>query len=169
MRWILLAFLLGSCGFLPEDDFTGKRAGDGIAPWEDLGPVQVCLGNQFLGPPDTTPGGLCHPTTQGQTACNDERDCRSREACVCGTCTVAYCATASDCAPPFSCTFSENRCDLVCASGDDCPDGAECRNGVCRGRCLDVTDCQSGEVCNSQNVCVSADCADDDACLASER
>jgi hypothetical protein len=168
---VLIAFLAASaaCGFLPEDDFTGKRAGDGIAPWADLGPAQVCLGNEYLGPPDTTPGGLCSPTNSQEAPCLVDGDCRSREACVCGRCTVAYCATASDCSAGRVCTFAEHRCDLTCFTGDDCPDGAECFNGVCRGRCLDASDCQSGEVCNSRNYCVSADCADDDACLATER
>jgi hypothetical protein len=166
---LLIVLGAGGCGFLPEDDFTGKRAGDGIAPWTDLGPAQVCLGNEFLGPPDTTPGGLCFASTSQEAPCTGDDDCRSREACVCGRCTVAYCATASDCSGGRVCSFSEHRCDLTCFDGGDCPDGAECRNGVCRGRCIDESDCQTGEVCSSQNVCVTADCAGDDDCLASER
>ena len=168
LRWVLIALVAG-CGFFPEDDFTGKRAGDGIAPWADLGPAQICLGNEFFGPPDSTPGGLCFDATTQEAPCIADGDCRSREACVCGRCTVAYCATASDCAADRVCSFSESRCDLPCFDGGDCPDGAECRNGVCRGRCIDEADCQTGEVCSSQNVCVTADCADDDACLAGER
>lgn len=169
MRYLLLALLVAGCGYLPEDDFTGKRAGDGIAPWADLGPAQVCLGNQYLGPAAAAPGGLCLPLNSSETPCVRDGDCRSREACVCGRCSVAYCATASDCAADRVCTFAENRCDIACFTGADCPDGAECFNGVCRGRCIDVSDCQTGEVCNSRNYCVSADCADDDGCLAGER
>lgn len=170
MRALVIAALwVGACGFLPEDDFTGKRAGDGIAPWTDLGPVQVCLGNEYLGPPDSTPGGLCFDQATQEAPCTADDDCRSREACVCGRCTIAYCSTASDCSGERICSFSEHRCDLTCFDGGDCPDGAECRNGVCRGRCIDETDCQTGEVCSSQNVCVTADCVDDDGCLASER
>jgi len=171
MRGALLVCLLGvaACGFLPEDDYTGKRAGDGIAPWADLGPAQVCLGNEFLGPPASTPGGLCFAETTQEARCTGDDQCRSRELCVCGRCTIAYCATASDCPADRICSFSEHRCDLTCFSGSDCPDGAECRNGVCRGRCIDESDCQTGEVCSSQNVCVTADCEDDDGCLAGER
>lgn len=165
----ILFAMVAACGFLPEDDFTGKRAGDGIAPWTDLGPVQICLGNEYLGPPDSTPGGLCFDAATQEAPCTGDDDCRSREACVCGRCTVAYCSTASDCAGDRICSFSEHRCDLTCFTGDDCPDGAECRNGVCRGRCIDESDCQTGEVCSSQNVCVTADCVDDDGCLGSER
>jgi len=169
---VIVAFVaatVSACGFLPEDAFTGKRAGDGIAPWADLGPVQVCLGNEFLGPPDTTPGGLCSPRNAPSQACTRDGECGSRESCVCGRCTVAYCATASDCSDGRICTFAEHRCDLTCFTGDDCPDGAECFNGVCRGRCVDDGDCQSGEVCNSRNYCVSADCAGDADCLATEQ
>jgi hypothetical protein len=160
---------VAACGFLPEDDYTGKRAGDGIAPWADLGPVQICLGNEYLGPPDSTPGGLCFDAATQEAPCTGDDDCRSREACVCGRCTIAYCSSASDCAGDRICSFSEHRCDLTCFTGADCPDGAECRNGVCRGRCIDESDCQTGEVCSSQNVCVTADCVDDDACLGNER
>ena len=168
MRIAWLALVVAGCGFLPEDDFTGARVGDGIAPWTDLGPVQICLGNEYLGPPDSTPGGLCFDQNTQEASCTDDSECRSREACVCGRCTVPYCSSASDCAADRRCTFAEHRCDLVCASGADCPDGAECRNGVCRGRCLDDGDCQTAEVCNSQNVCVTADCADTGDCQTGE-
>jgi hypothetical protein len=166
---VLLLLGVVACGFLPEDDFTGKRAGDGIAPWADLGPAQVCLGGQYLGPPDSPPGGLCFDENVVEAPCTGDDQCRSREACVCGRCTVPYCSSASDCAPGRTCSFSERRCDLPCFDGDDCPDGAECTNGVCRGRCVDARDCQTGEVCNSRNFCVTDDCADDTGCLTGER
>lgn len=166
LPWLVLT---AACGFLPEDDFTGKRAGDGIAPWEDLGPTQVCLGNQYLGGPETTPGGLCSETNAPEVSCTSDDDCRSREACVCGRCTVAYCSVASDCRPGQVCTFTQNRCDTPCFGEDDCAGPEECVSGTCRGRCLVDADCQTGEVCDSQNFCVTADCADDSGCLASER
>jgi hypothetical protein len=168
VRLVLIAVLVSGCGFLGSDSFSGTRTGDGIAPWTSLGPAQVCLGNQYLGPPDAPPGGLCFDQNVMEARCVADDDCRSRETCVCGRCTVAYCASASDCGDDRVCTFAEHRCDLSCLTGADCPDGAECRNAVCRGRCIDASDCQTGEVCNSMNVCVSADCEDDDGCLASE-
>src|SRR4051794_10097525 len=125
MRWLApLLVCLAGCGFLGSDSFTGTRTGDGIAPWTQLGPAQLCLGNQYLGPPDAAPGGLCFDQNVTEERCTLDGDCRSREACVCGRCTVAYCASASDCGAERVCSFAEHRCDLACLSGDDCPDGA---------------------------------------------
>ena len=170
MRALLLCLLVAGagCGFLPEDDFTGARVGDGIAPWTDLGPAPACLGNQFLGPPTSTPGGFCFDRNRIEPPCTDDRDCGSREACTCGRCTVPYCTTASDCSGGRTCTFSENRCDVVCADATDCAPGEECFNGTCRGRCERDDECQTGEVCNSRNYCVTVDCPDDAGCQTGE-
>lgn len=165
----LVLFGLG-CGFGPQDDFSGRRAGDGIAPWTDLGPVQMCLGNQLIGPPESPPGGFCKDINTGQEPCLGDSQCGSRESCVCGRCTLQYCTAASDCSIGRVCSFGERRCDIPCARNSDCrADREECMNAVCRGRCFEDTDCQNGEVCNSQNVCIGVSCADDSRCLASER
>jgi hypothetical protein len=168
MRLRFLIVFLAGCGFLGETEFTGTRTGDGIAPWADLGPAQVCLGEQYLGAPDSPPGGLCFAENVQQKPCTQDSECRSREACVCGTCTVPFCSAASDCGANRVCTFSDSRCDLTCFVNNDCPDGAECHNGVCRGRCITDADCQTGEVCNSQNFCATAKCSDDSGCLTTE-
>ena len=164
-----LLLVLATCGFLPEDDFTGKRVGDGIAPWTDLGPVQVCFGTESLGPPTSQPGGLCSSVNVAEAPCLDDGDCRSRESCMCGRCTVAYCTGSSDCGGGRTCTFSENRCDVPCANALDCADGEECVNATCRGRCLDDTECQTGEVCSGENYCIAVDCNSDEACQGGER
>lgn len=166
---LLLCWLAAGCGFLPEDDFTGKRAGDGIAPWQDLGPAQVCVGNQYLGPPDSVAGGLCFDSNITEAVCVTDGDCQTRESCVCGRCTVAYCSTASDCGAGRVCTFAEHRCDRQCFGEEDCAGPEECFNGTCRGRCITAADCQTGEVCSSTNYCVTADCEDDDGCRTGER
>ena len=168
-RVLVIALFCAGCGFFPEDDFTGKRAGDGIAPWADLGPAQVCVGNQYLGPPDSAAGGLCYDTNRIEATCVNDGDCATREACVCGRCTVAYCSTASDCGGDRTCTFAEHRCDLECFGEDDCAGPEECFNGKCRGRCITADDCQIGEVCSSTNYCVTADCEDDTGCRSDER
>jgi len=159
----------GACGLLPEDDFTGARVGDGIAPWTDLGPAPVCIGNQFLGPPASPPGGYCYDLNQIEDPCLGDDDCGSRETCVCGRCTVAYCAAASDCARGKVCSFSDHRCDTPCSDASACAPGEECFNGSCRGRCDTDLDCQTGEVCNSRNFCTTIACADDAGCMAGER
>jgi len=163
---VIVISFVGACGLTPGDPFTGKRIGDGIAPWTDLGPVQLCLGSNFLGPPDTTPGGFC--VSRANALCTSDRDCRSRESCVCGQCTVGYCSAASDCAGGRICTFAENRCDVACADAYDCARDEECFNGTCRGRCLNDDECQSGEVCNSLNYCITVDCASDASCDSGE-
>lgn len=164
-----LALALAACGFAPEEPFDGVRIGDGIAPWRDLGPAPVCLGNEFLGPPGAPSGGFCFDRNQVEAPCTSDRQCASREACVCGQCVVAYCATASDCVAGRVCTFSQHRCDVPCADVTDCAAGEECSNGTCRGRCATDDECQTGEVCSSRNFCVTDDCAADGECATGER
>lgn len=170
MRGLCIGVLvaLAGCGFAPEEDFTGTRVGDGIAPWTELGAVQICLGTEFLGPPDDPPGGLCTSNTLVQAPCLDDGDCRSRESCVCGRCIVQYCRTNSDCGSGRICSFSESRCDVPCAVDEDCGDDSQCFNNTCRGRCESNDDCQAGEVCNSQNRCITAVCSDNGECLTGE-
>lgn len=169
MRTLLLITCLAGCGFGPQDDFTGQRAGDGIAPWADQGPVQICFGNEFIGPSDTDPGGLCASRNLAESPCAGDDDCRSRETCVCGRCTVQYCTATSDCGGGRVCSFAEKRCDRICASNDDCPIEDVCFNGTCRGQCEVDGDCQTGEVCNSVNRCITVACSDDPDCLDTER
>lgn len=169
MRALLVLALLAGCGFGPNDEFTGRRAGDGIAPWTAIGPVQICLGNEFIGPPDSVPGGLCAASTVVEAQCTTDGDCDSREACVCGRCIIQYCTAASDCTAGRVCSFSEARCDVSCSADDQCAEGEQCFNGACRGRCFTDDDCQTGEVCNSANRCITARCSSDADCLGGER
>lgn len=161
--------LAPGCGFGPEPDFGGARVGDGIAPWTDLGPAAICVGNEVLGPPASPPGGFCFDRSRAEPPCRDDTDCGSREACTCGRCTVQYCTSASDCGGGRVCSFGERRCDVPCADASACAGGEECLNGACRGRCDTSAECQVGEVCSSRNVCVTDECAADGACMASER
>ncbi len=157
------------CGLGPAPDPTGQPIGDGIAPWIELGPAAICVGNEVLGPPASPPGGFCFDRNRIEPPCRDDDDCGSREACTCGRCVVPYCTAASDCGPDRVCSFGERRCDVPCAVAGDCAAGEECRNGVCRGRCATSAECQVGEVCSSRNVCVTDECAADAACMAGER
>ena len=164
----LAVVALAGCGLAPDPD-VGPGASSGIAPWCDLGTVVVCLGEQSFGPPAAPPGGMCVRETAAAAACDADADCRSREVCFCGRCTVEYCAAASDCVAPRYCNFAQHRCDLACGPGTPtCSDQEQCIGGVCRGRCLDSTDCQFGEVCEA-NVCIGDDCGDVTGCLVGER
>lgn len=168
----LLVVALAACGFAPEDDLTGRRIGDGVATWQDLGPAELCLGVNRIGPAGSRVGGLCEPiSSPAPVACLADDDCASRERCVCGRCTVQFCTSNGECGPDRVCTFAENRCDTPCATGADCAAGEGCVSGVCRRGCEVTDDCQTGEVCATQGNarrCIVADCADDDDCLASE-
>ncbi|MGE0547788.1 MAG: hypothetical protein AB7O24_26565 [Kofleriaceae bacterium] len=168
-RAVLLACLVIGCGLGPEADPVNATS-SGIAPWRELGPARVCLDRAGFAPPSSPPGGLCVPGAAEQpSACTDSSECDSRESCVCGVCTIAYCATSSDCDAPRICNFSEHRCDLPCSSNDQCGDTAECIGGICRGRCASTVDCQHGEFCDDAHVCYSDDCSADTDCLGLER
>lgn len=164
-----LGLAVPGCGFGPAQDGGDVRVGDGIAPWTDLGPAAICVGNEVLGPPGSPPGGFCFDRNRTEPPCRDDADCGSREACTCGRCTVPYCTSASDCSDGRVCTFGERRCDVPCADASACAAGEECLNGACRGRCDTSAECQIGEVCSSRNVCVTDECAADAGCMASER
>lgn len=171
MRW-LIVLLVAACGFAPEEDLTGRRIGDGVATWQDLGPAELCLGTNRIGPAGSRVGGLCEDiNTPAPTACLADDDCASRERCVCGRCTVQFCTSNAECGPARVCSFTENRCDTPCAGADDCAAGEGCVNSVCRAGCETTADCQTGEVCATQGTarrCIVADCSDDGDCLASE-
>jgi hypothetical protein len=163
-------FLLAvGCGLGPAPDPATPSGGAGNAPWTDLGPAQICLGDQALAPPSTAPGGLCVLASAIAASCERDADCKSREACVCGRCTLAYCAAASDCAAPRECNFSVHRCDLPCTSTTECGAHAECLAGVCQGRCVDDAGCQHGEFCDITHHCISAECSTDFDCHNGER
>jgi hypothetical protein len=164
---LLVLALCAGCGLGPAPDQFTPTSGTGIAPWSELGAAQLCLGEQTLGPPTSSVGGFC--ASDEGARCGDDSACDSRQVCVCGRCTVAYCATASDCAAPRVCNFTEHRCDLPCGASSECASGEECISGSCRGRCLRNADCQHGEVCDSMNVCIADDCLADDGCLTGER
>ncbi len=157
------------CGLGPAPDQYKPTSGDGIAPWSELGAAQVCLGEQTLGPPASAVGAFCTNADDEGAHCTDDSACDSRQVCVCGRCTIAYCATASDCAAPRVCNFVEHRCDLPCGSSSECAGGEQCLSGSCRGRCITNDDCQHGEVCDSMNVCIADDCIADGDCLTGER
>ncbi|HEY5927025.1 MAG TPA: hypothetical protein VIV11_35300 [Kofleriaceae bacterium] len=159
-------FLLIGCGLGPSPEPYLPTAGLGIAPWSELGAAQVCVGAEALGPPASNVGGFCSKTDAA--SCSNDAQCESRQSCVCGRCTIAYCEVASDCAAPRVCNFVQHRCERPCSSAAQCSAGEQCLSGACRARCAIDSECQHGEVCDSNNVCISDDCVDDAGCLAGE-
>jgi hypothetical protein len=164
------------CGFAGEPPFAGRRVPD-VAPWQDVGPLVICDGTTRLGPPLEPAAGLCGAADGA--ACAADGDCRSRERCVCGRCTVAVCDSNDECAGAagdarcsgpgcFVCTFAERRCDRACDADADCAPGESCAPGkhVCRGGCATNDDCQTGETCQSSTgACIATACADASTCL----
>jgi len=162
-----LAIAAAGCGFTGEPPFDGRRIAD-VAPWEDVGPLTICDGTTRLGPLDADAVGLCAGAAPA-AACAADRDCRSRERCVCGRCTVAVCDSADECGPDLTCSFAERRCDRACDVDGDCARGESCVPGmhVCRGGCSTSDDCQTGETCQSSTgLCVAVACADASTCLS---
>jgi hypothetical protein len=102
-------------------------------------------------------------------ACADPHDCRSREDCVCGRCSVARCQAPEDCAPGRTCR--DSRCQAPCREDDECAAGETCTGGVCRQACAMTSECQAGEVCATEGLerrCVAVPCADAAGCRADE-
>ena len=165
---LALAVVVAGCGFGREPPFAGRRSPD-VASWEDLGPLTVCQDAARIAAPSLGAAGLCTAAPPA-AACAGDGDCRSRERCVCGRCTVAACDSADECGGPgaaFVCSFADRRCDRACDVDGDCAAGERCLPGrhVCRGTCATSADCQTGETCQSSSgLCVATVCASDAAC-----
>jgi hypothetical protein len=165
MKRLVFLTLLSGCGFMGEPPFDGVRLPD-VAPWQDVGPLTICDGTTRLGPGDEDAVGFC--AAQAGASCAADKDCRSRERCVCGKCSVAACDTADECGPDLTCSFAERRCDRACDVDADCARGETCVPGmhVCRGPCGTSDDCQTGETCQtSTGLCVASACADSSTCF----
>jgi hypothetical protein len=164
---VTLAVAAG-CGFERESPYAGRRVPD-VAPWQDLGPLTVCGGGQRIVAPSLGNAGLCLPRPD-ERSCSADADCKHRERCLCGLCSVAVCDSADECGPPggdFVCSFSDRRCDHACDTDAECAAGERCVPGrhVCRGLCSSTADCQRGESCQSSTgLCVITACAAGDEC-----
>jgi len=166
---LFLCVVAAGCGFEREAPYAGARVPD-VAPWSDLGPVDLCLAAARIVAPSLGSAGLCGTAAAAAASCASDGDCKSRERCVCGACTVAVCDSADECGPAdggFVCTFSDRRCDRACDTDDQCQRGERCVAGrhVCRGSCAATADCQHGERCDSgSGLCVATACAADGDC-----
>jgi hypothetical protein len=167
---VAVALAVAGCGFERQSPYAGRRIPD-VGPWQDLGPLAVCHFGRRLVAPSLGDAGVCMrgPDTAG-SFCAVDGDCASREKCICGWCAVTACDSADECGQPgdpFTCNFSDRRCDKPCDTDGQCATGERCLAGrhVCRGTCARGADCQHGESCQtSTGLCVTSVCATDDEC-----
>ncbi|HXU68442.1 MAG TPA: hypothetical protein VN947_03895 [Polyangia bacterium] len=166
---LIVTLVLAGCGFERAAPYAGARIPD-VGPWTDLGPLVLCDGPAHIVAPSLGTAGLCTPSgSAAPTACASDADCRSRERCLCGSCSVALCDSADECGPPdgpLVCTFADRRCDHACDTDDQCARGERCVPGrhVCRGTCASTADCQHGERCDATGLCATTACAADADC-----
>ena len=184
LAWVSLCLALAfsglflgpeGCGLTPSPEFTGARYSTGVSPWQDKGPMNLCIGPHRVGPPGTDLGGFCVPkgTVAALVACESDADCNTREHCVCGHCMVKYCTRNDECGPDGRCDFTANRCVQPCSTDCDCTGpNARCDIGMCQQMCLVNAECQTGEICSlSRARCMTvpchsdADCFEDEECL----
>jgi hypothetical protein len=166
MRKLLILLIICGCGFTGEKPFSGRQQRD-VAPWEELSALTFCQAQTRIGTPTSKPGGLCTDGTPGKS-CAADGDCRSRERCACGQCTVLLCDSADECRTSQTCSFADRRCDTPCAIDADCKTGEVCLPGagVCRGTCASDGDCQTGERCDTgTGKCVSDACSANANCF----
>jgi hypothetical protein len=142
--------------------------------------VGSLFGCRLYGIADTCIGGSFYPKEGfACAACAGDGDCAAGQACRGGDCT---CAANADCAAGDVCsggfcgmcwtdddcdcdTYCENgRCRPICATDADCP-GGRCNPATLRcARCIEDTDCATGEVC-FEDGCLEPCDVDPDRCF----
>ncbi|MFH2009702.1 MAG: hypothetical protein ABI333_24120 [bacterium] len=159
------------CTMADEPLWSGSRLVSGVAPYKDLGGVEICVADHRLGTPDTDLAGFCVPNSAPpRERCAVDSDCQSRESCVCGYCTVKYCTRNDECGEGRVCDFTLSRCVGECEDDCDCQGpNARCDIGMCQQLCIVNAECQSGEICSlSRARCISVPCSDDSDCFDTE-
>jgi hypothetical protein len=165
------ALLLVGCGALEQPERSGHSLADGLSPYRRADAVEVCQGSAELVRAASTNGeqGVCRPADRTPLGCSRHGDCRSREACVCGRCTVRLCEFSSDCPAHLSCAGSApRRCTKRCTADRDCDGVEQCQDGLCSRRCNEVSECIDGELCLAGKCRVIACGSGGAACGASE-
>ncbi len=163
--------LATGCTLAEEPLWSGSRVTSGVAPYRDIGGVEICVSDHRLGSPDTDLAGFCVPKSAPERSpCSTDADCASRESCVCGFCTVKYCTRNDECGEGRVCDFTLSRCVAKCETYCDCEGpNARCDIGMCQQLCIVNAECQSGEICSlSRARCISVPCSGDDDCFPEE-
>ncbi len=167
----LLLFLTLSCTLGDQDDYSGLWLQTGITPYEEQGPLEICMANHRIAPPGSRLGGFCRKRdSERPVRCTSHKECRGRETCVCGECTVKYCTRTDECEEGSVCDFNAKRCVISCSSDCDCPGtNPRCDLGMCQQMCIVDSECQTGELCAlSIARCVTAPCSIDSDCYPDE-
>ncbi len=172
LSWILPLFLW-SCTLDTQPLYSGVAIETGVAPFEEKGPLEMCVASHRILPPDGELGGFCQKRDSPDAAnCFKHSDCAgARELCVCGKCTVKYCNRSDECPEHMTCDFQNHRCVLKCRTDCDCPGpNGRCDLGICQQMCIIDGECQSGELCSVNRArCITDPCAGDFDCFADER
>ncbi|MBU1221533.1 hypothetical protein KKF34_07870 [Myxococcota bacterium] len=168
---IISIAVISGCTMMDQDQYSGIYIESGVTPWEEKGPVQMCIGYHRIAPPGTDLGGFCQKRDNpNPETCTDDSQCDGRMACVCGVCTVKYCTRSDECPDNMQCDFNSKRCVISCESDCDCP-GANprCDLGMCQQMCIVDGECQLGELCSlSMARCITVPCSQDGDCYDDE-
>lgn len=159
--------ILAACGLLGGGSGPRRLASDVPGPFEQDGPLVLCVAGQRLdapGSPGVVDGslGLCVGAGQEAAACSSDGECGQRERCVCGACRVVVCRTNADCLEGLECMSHDHRCQRRCMSDPDCPPGQVCDPTTlgCAAPCAGDGDCSHGEVCSSlRSLCITLECS----------
>jgi len=171
---LLLLFVLSplaACTLDSQEVYSGVGIVTGVAPFEEKGPLEVCVATHRIAPPGGQLGGFCQkldaPILED---CSSDGDCQGREGCVCGKCTVKYCTRSDECPDDMTCDFQNSRCVLKCRSDCDCPGpNGRCDLGICQQMCIIDGECQAGELCSVNRArCITAPCGIDSDCFPDE-
>ncbi|MBI5512704.1 MAG: hypothetical protein HY909_02995 [Deltaproteobacteria bacterium] len=159
--FLALAGALG-CGLLGAPERASGRPDDGLGPFLELTPVELCEDGARWTSDGRPAAGFC---AQGSPRpCAGDGACGVDERCVCGRCTVARCGADGDCRAGELCDGDTRRCARPCVSAGDCGALNRCQGGVCVRSCGSPGQCSRGELCTSEGLCVALPCEDDGAC-----
>jgi hypothetical protein len=155
--------LLLACGFAPNTREVPAPAADGLGPYRDEGPIEICEGPVRLVPPDAAgadDAGVCVASdAPPPRSCVSDGACGPRERCVCGRCSVPRCRSTADCTLGSTCDLVTRICSRTCFEDADCGPSESCRPEGCQTRCGSDGDCARGEVCSrASGLCIVQRC-----------
>jgi len=149
-----------ACGLLPSPSPAPPFPSDGVAPFGDASPIELCIGTGHVVSPGASGGvGAVCVSAGGQGApCSSDAACDGNEHCVCGRCIVEPCTVGALC--PQGQVCADNRCTKGCAADADCGAGETCDAGGCTRTCSSNDACHYGERCDPLfGVCVAKLCS----------